>query len=172
MKVDHTIWDSSTQPPVDGKNNKVFFIGSINTAMHLIAGRYRYQLWFGRAFDYSYMLGHINGMLNQEALLFSAGQARLLISEDQRDLDEKMYTRSNSGFKKLCGDVRSHGQLIDDIIDSNLFKEELIALTCVKKIGKEYRVVIKSKYNEGSDSYDYKIVTSSLYMENGEPVES
>lgn len=166
MRVNHTVWDASVNPPLDGRDSGVFVFGRIDTVMHLLAGRYRYQLWFGPKFDYSYLMGHLDSLLNEVSMLLPVKSLyRMLMLEGDDEID--VFYRSNSAFKKLVGAVRSNGQLLVDLKESNLFNEELIVLSEEKDIKDEYRLIIRAEHKEEEDAWVYKIITSSHYMSSG-----
>ena len=77
-------------------------------------------------------------------------------------MDEE-FVRSNSGYKRFQGDLYSADLYIVETERLAIPKEEIMVFAEKKKIAQEYRLVIKAKYDERSDLWEYDVVTYSQY---------
>ena len=169
MQIEHTIWNPEGRPPYLAADNHVFFYGTIASSLALQRVGARFQIWLGKEFDYSYFGGHLNNLLNNEhymwsygSLLRTAGQYTAAFGPPNKD---KMFFRSNSGYKQLQGGLYTASELLEECKRVNTFKEDLIVLAEPIQIDLEYRAVIRSSYDEVSDLWDHKVVTSCPYGE-------
>lgn len=164
MKIDHCFWDGESNPPYDKKDNKVFFIGSIVNALKIKQFGYAYQVWLGPEFDYSYFGSHLNNLLNDPFYLTTHAQAlnaqKDLVGTERVDPD---FIRSNSGYKRFQGGLYSADLYLVETERLAIPKEEIMAFAHKKEIAQEYRLVIKTKYDEKSDLWEYELVTYNQY---------
>lgn len=164
MKIEFSIWNKEGRPPYLSADNHVFFYGSIHTALDLMRVGARFQIWLGHEFDYSYFGAHLDDMLNDDFLLIPYGVINKAYAENQNpNIHNKMFFRSNSGYKKLQGGVYTATGLIGEANRVNLFKEDIIVAAEVNEIEAEYRLVIRSKYDDVTGLWANKVVTSSRY---------
>jgi len=164
MKIEFSVWNREGRPPYLSADNHVFFYGSIHTALDLMRVGARFQIWLGYEFDYSYFGAHLDDMLNEDFLLIPYGILKKAYEENQNpNLHNKMFFRSNSGYKKLQGGVYTATGLMGEANRVNLFKEDIIVAAEINEIEAEYRLVIRSKYDEVTGLWANKIVTSSQY---------
>lgn len=160
LKIDYCIWDSrNSYPPYKDTDNKVFFYGSIQTAARLKKSGYRYQIWLGPEFDYSYFGAYFDKkLLNNDFYILP-----LNIIANFNFIS--YFLRSNSGFKIMNGGVYTQETLKPYV--SELPKTELVVVSVPKTVGPEYRLLISATSEEFSDGAPYNIVDITQY--NGEP---
>lgn len=167
LKVDHCFWDGESNPPYDKNDNKVFFIGKIHTALKIKQLGYRYQVWLDEKFDCSYFGAHLNNLLNDPYYLITHAQAYdaglTLVGTSRM---EESFVRSNSGYKRFQGGLYSSDVYIVETDRLAIPREEIMVFADKKQIAQEYRFVIRCKFNEVTDLWDYEIVTYSQYSNN------
>lgn len=175
MRIENTIWNPEGRPPYLAADNHVFFYGSITSALSLQRVGARFQIWLGKEFDYSYFGGHLDNLLNEDHVLLSYGT---ILKQNKKygqmivpNKDDKMFFRSNSGYKQLQGGLYTASELLNECKRVNLFKEDIIVISDPQSINWEYRAVIRSHYDEISDLWDHKVVTSCSYND-GPPLSS
>ena len=164
MKIDHSFWDGQSNPTYDKKDNKVFFIGSILTALKIKQLGYAYQVWLGPEFDYSFFGSHLVNLLNSPFYLITHGQAidaqKDLVGTERINQD---FIRSNSGYKRLQGGLYSADVYVVESARQAIPREEIMVFAHKKEIAQEYRLVIRCKFDEISDLWEYDVVTYSQY---------
>jgi hypothetical protein len=164
MKVDHSFWDGQSNPPYDKKDNKVFFIGSIVTALKIKQLGYSYQVWLGPEFDYSFFGSHLVNLLNNSFFLITHGQAmnvhKDLVGTERINQD---FIRSNSGYKRFQGGLYSVDVYMVESERQAIPREEIMVFAHKLEIAQEYRLVIRCKFDEISDLWEYDLVTYSQY---------
>ena len=173
MQIDHAFWDGQSNPPYDKKDNKVFFIGSIITALKIKQVGYAYQVWLGKEFDYSYFGSHLKDLLNSPFYLITHAQA--LVAANQivgADRNIQDFVRSDSGYKKFQGDLYSVDMYLMESERKAIPKEEVMVFAEKRNIAQEYRLVVKCKYDEISDLWEYDIVTYAQYAGEDKPLTS
>lgn len=171
-KITHTLWDSKSYPPYDGKDNKVFFIGSILTALNLINAKYRYQIWLNKEFDYFNFSGHVTPILNNEYVGMSFGSlSNLTKSSNISDDLSEIFIKSNSGYKTIPGHLSTINNFVKDNI-YQVFNEAVVIMAPKKQILKEYRMVVKCESNDNESDWTNSIICSNLFMENNQFVET
>jgi len=164
LKIDHCFWDGESNPPYEKNDNKVFFIGKIYTALKIKQLGYSYQVWLGPEFDYSYFGSHLNNLLNDDFLMGTCSQInKIYLTDNSIPPNEMVYIRSNSGYKRFQGDLYSRDIFLMESKKHALPQEEILVLASEKEIAQEYRLVIKSKYDEISDLWEYDVITYSQY---------
>lgn len=167
LKIDYSTWSASSFPPYSENDNKVFFYGSILTASKLKKSKYRYQIWLGQEFDYSYFGASLCGdLLNSRFALMPFGAVRHHL-RNQEDLDDndKAFIRSNSGKKLFGGGVFTMKEFMSSNPLMNL--DDLLVFASPKDIGKEYRCVVGGTEEEFGDK-NLQIITHSSYGWNDE----
>lgn len=169
MKIENTIWNPEGRPPYLAADNHVFFYGSITSALALQRVGARFQIWLGKEFDYSYFGGHLDNLLNSDHILLSYG---VILQQNKNygkmvvpKKNDKMFFRSNSGYKQLQGALYTADEFLEECNRINLFKEDLIVIADPRLIDWEYRAVIRSHYDDIADLWDHKVVTSCPYGE-------
>ena len=165
LRVEHSIWSKEGRPPYKSADNHVFFYGSIATALQLKAVGARFQLWIGEAFDYTYFTAHLEDCLNQEIVALPYGSILREWNKEEIDNDrkDKLFFRSNSGYKKFQGGLYTASEFMGEADRVNLFKEDLIVAAEPQKIEEEYRAVIRSQYDDTSGLWAHRVVTHSSY---------
>lgn len=167
LKIDYSTWSSSSFPPYSENDNKVFFYGSILTASKLKKSKYRYQIWLGQEFDYSYFGASLcRDLLNSRFALMPFGAIKYH-SKRQEDLDDndKIFIRSNSGKKLFGGGLFTAKEFIMSNPLMNL--DDLLVFAEPKNIGKEYRCIVGGTEEEFGDK-NLQIITHSSYGWNDE----
>lgn len=173
MKIEFALWDKEGRPPYLSADNHVFFYGSILTAIALKRAGARFQIWLGNEFDYSYFGAHLEDLFNYDFGIIPFGVMKKEYERNQSpSLANKMFFRSNSGYKKLQGGIYSAVTLMEECKRVNLFKEDLIIGADEKHIDAEYRLVIRSRYDEISDLWKNTVVTGSGYEGSGPSMQS
>ena len=162
LKIDYATWSSSSFPPYKEDDNKVFFYGSILTASKLKKSKYRYQIWLGQEFDYSYFGASLCGdLLNDLFGLVPFGVLKHhLKNRDSLNEKEKMFIRSNSGKKLFGGGLFTEKEFVSSNPLMNL--DDLLVFAEAKNIGKEYRCVVGGTEEEFGDK-NLQIITHSSY---------
>lgn len=173
MRIENTIWNPEGRPPYLAADNHVFFYGSIASALALQRVGARFQIWLGKEFDYSHFGGHLNNLLNDDHCMWSYGTLVRTAANYTSILgppnDDKMYFRSNSGYKQLQGGLYTAKEFLSECKRVNLFKEDLVVISDQRSIDYEYRAVVRSNYDEVADLWDHKVVTSCSYGEKVGP---
>lgn len=173
-KITHTVWDSKSYPPYGGKDNKVFFIGSILTALNLKASQYCHQIWLDKQFDYFNFSGHVSPILNSEYCGMSFGNLSNLIRNEgslQFDDEVEVFIKSNSGYKTVPGHTSSLKNFVNDNI-YKVFNETVLIMAPKQQIAREYRMVVRCQSNDDSSEWSNSVVASNLFMKGGEFVET
>ena len=173
-KITHTLWDSKSYPPYQGKDNSVFFFGSILTARNLQNAKYQHQIWLNKEFDYFNLSGHVWPILNSEYVGMSFGNIANIIKRESGfgfDDNFEIFIKSNSGYKTIPG----HLSTVNNFIKENIyqvFNEDVVIMAPKQQILKEYRMVVRCEPNDDSSDWSNSIVCSNLFMKNGQFVET
>jgi hypothetical protein len=169
MRIEHTIWNPDGRPPYLAADNHVFFIGTIKNALALQRVGARFQIWLGKEFDYSFFGSHLNNLLNDRFLLVTYGQLLRNVFSDPEALKDHSqdYIRSNSGYKVFTGGLYSAPVAYVELEKANIFPEEILVAAEEKEISEEFRLVIRSQYDDISGLWFNKVVTQSSYPDYG-----
>lgn len=173
-KITHTLWDSKSYPPYHGRDNKVFFFGSILTARNLQNANYQHQIWLNKEFDYFNFSGHVHPILNNEYVAMSFGNLSNLVKEESNfsfDDTVEVFIKSNSGYKTIPG----HTSTIHNFVKDNIyqvFNEDVVIMAPKQTILKEYRMVVRCESNDDGSDWGNTIVCSNLFMKDGQFVET
>lgn len=163
LRVEHSLWNKEGRPPYKSAENDVFFYGSIHSALAL-KRLSRFQIWLGPEFDYTYFTAHLEDCLNQDIVTMPYGNmVREWDSAITANKEDKLFFRSNSGYKNFQGGLYTADEFMGEAKRVNLFKEDLIIAAEPKEIQAEYRAVIRSQYDDVSGLWAHKIVTHSSY---------
>lgn len=160
-QIGYAVWNPDGRPPFRPNDHHVFFIGSIQTALKLQNAGFQYNIWIGPSFDFSAFAGHFRDidLLNSDYNIGPHGHLLDVLAEHP---NAELFTRSNSGYKKLTGDVRNYSAYVNDTVGLDM--GELIVTANTKySIVEEIRCVVRSSYNEESDIWVNKIITLSSY---------
>lgn len=170
MRIEHTIWNPEGRPPYLAADNHVFFIGTIKNALALQRVGARFQIWLGKEFDYSFFGSHLNNLLNEDFILTTYGQlSRCVLTNEEALKDHgKDYLRSNSGYKVFQGGAYSAPVLAVELHRANIFPEEILVAAKHKNISQEFRLVIRSEYDDKSGLWCNRVVTHSSYPDYGD----
>jgi len=169
MRIEHTIWNPEGRPPYLAADNHVFFIGTIKNALALQRVGARFQIWLGKEFDYSFFGSHLNNLLNSKFLMATYGQLVKNVFSDPEELKnhDQDYIRSNSGYKVFQGGLYSPPVAYAELQRANIFPEEILVFAENKEISEEFRLVIRSEYDDKSGLWFNKVVTHSSYPDYG-----
>ncbi len=164
LKIDYSTWASSSFPPYKEDDNQVFFYGSIITALKLKKSRYRYQIWLGEEFNYSYFGASLcSDMLNDKFVLMPFGVVKYNLKDQDNLSDDKIFIRSNSGNKVFGGGLFSEKEFADS--RPLMCLDELLVFAEARNIGEEYRCIVAGTEEEFGDK-NLQIVTHSTYGVN------
>jgi len=169
LRVDHSIWNPEGCPIYLAADNHVFFYGSIQSALRLKEVGARFQIWLGNEFDYHYFGAHLSNLLNEDYCLFTYAQL-LSFKDEENYSNDVRYFRSDSGYKKFQGGLYTAKEFYSEGERVNLFKEDLLVFADKKKIDREYRLVIRSQYDEMSDMWNNAVISQTSYLKEEEPL--
>lgn len=169
LKIEYSVWNKEGRPPYKSSENHVFFYGSIQSAIGLMRAGARFQLWIGNEFDYTYFGAHLDDLLNHEFYAIPYGVILRECTEWAKEMrtnpdnNDKMFLRSDSGLKKFQGGLYTPKEFFGEAKRVNLFKEDLLVVAEPTEINAEYRCVIRSEYDDATDLWSNKVITSSCY---------
>ena len=167
LRVDHSIWNPEGTPVYLAADNHVFFYGSIQSALRLKEVGARFQIWLGLEFDYHYFGAHLSNLLNKDYQLLTYANCLWSGDKENKSLN-KAYFRSDSGYKKFQGGLYTAGEFYREAERVNLFREDIIVVSDKVKIDREYRLVIRSQYDEMSDMWNNAVISQTSYLKEEE----